>query len=87
MPVQPSAKPYLWVIELHNGADSRLSADQIDHAITPALNAVEKHWRGRWRTGADDEKAGSLIIVGKRSQDKFFSNGCVDSWYEIEVQV
>jgi hypothetical protein len=73
------AKPYLWVIELHNGVDNRLTDVMIDRAIKPALNAVEKHWREQWRPAQqtkDKEGAkGALIIVGKQTQDKFFSNG------------
>lgn len=73
------AKQSLWVIELHNGEDSRLSANLIDNGLKPALDAVEKHWREQWRSAkeAKDTKGGrgALIIVGKRSQNKFFSNG------------
>ncbi|PFH53097.1 hypothetical protein AMATHDRAFT_45727 [Amanita thiersii Skay4041] len=72
-------KPTLWVIELHNGQDSRLTVDLVDRALKPALDAVEKHWRGNWRKAqAEKDKEGgkgALIIVGKKDQDKFFSNG------------
>ncbi|KAH7884653.1 ClpP/crotonase-like domain-containing protein [Phlebopus sp. FC_14] len=73
-----------WVIELHNGEDSRLTKRLIDLALRPALDIVEDHWK-RSRRPLDanvrgkEEKTrgaeGALIIVGKRSQDKFFSNG------------
>jgi len=72
-------KRSLWLIELHNGEDNRLTTVMIDGAIKPALDAVEQHWREQWRPaqkvkGKEDAK-GALIIVGKQSQDKFFSNG------------
>lgn len=45
----------------------------------PALDMVEREWRGQLRAAKqsnDKEGAkGSLIIVGRRDQDKFFSNG------------
>ncbi|KAG6868060.1 putative secondary metabolism biosynthetic enzyme [Termitomyces sp. T159_Od127] len=73
------AKPSLWIIELHNGIDSRLTADLIDLGLKPALNTVERDWREFWRTAQKNKDKtggkGALIIVGKRSQDKFFSNG------------
>lgn len=74
----------LWIIELHNGEDSRLTKRMIDDAIRPALDLVEEHWnfnRGsspttRSKDGSGrDSGEGALIIIGKRSQDKFFSNG------------
>jgi len=72
-------KPSLWVIELHNGEDSRITRTLIDEAFKPALDAVERHWREQWRDAklSKDSKGGggALIIVGKRSQNKFFSNG------------
>ncbi|KAF8624504.1 hypothetical protein AX15_005820 [Amanita polypyramis BW_CC] len=72
-------KPTLWVIELHNGQDSRLTAELLTNGLGPALNAVERHWRENWRAAqaAKDEEGGkgALIIVGRKDQDKFFSNG------------
>ncbi|KAG5636065.1 putative secondary metabolism biosynthetic enzyme [Sphagnurus paluster] len=72
-------KPSLWVIELHNGQDNRLTADLVDHGLKPALDAVERHWREQWRAAqsAKDKSGGkgALIIVGRKNQDKFFSNG------------
>jgi len=72
-------KSSLWVIELHNGQDNRLTTLMIDGAIKPALDAVENDWHEQWaraqqvkgKVGAE----GALVIVGKRGQDKFFSNG------------
>ncbi|KAF8623726.1 hypothetical protein AX17_007422 [Amanita inopinata Kibby_2008] len=72
-------KPTLWVIELHNGQDNRLTVDLVDNGLKPALDAVERHWRQYWRSAqASKDKQGgkgALIIVGKRDQDRFFSNG------------
>lgn len=72
-------KPHLWVIELHNGQDNRLTTTLINKGLRPALDAVEKHWRERWRkawdAGDKENGRGALIIVGRRDQDKFFSNG------------
>jgi len=71
--------PSLWIIELHNGQDSRLTADLVNNGLKPALDAVERDWREQWRTASKtQDKAGgrgALIIVGKRDQDRFFSNG------------
>ncbi|KAI6039812.1 ClpP/crotonase-like domain-containing protein [Pisolithus marmoratus] len=76
--------PGLWIIELHNGEDSRLTKRMIDDAIRPALDVVEEHWnrnRGFSPTTRStsvpngDGGEGALIIIGKRKQDKFFSNG------------
>jgi len=64
---------------MHNGVDNRLTYTMINGALQPALDLVEKAWREQWRDAQDVKgKAGAkgaLIIVGKRSQDKFFSNG------------
>ncbi|KAJ8585947.1 hypothetical protein M405DRAFT_883559, partial [Rhizopogon salebrosus TDB-379] len=69
----------IWIIELHNGQDSRLTKRLIDEALRPASDIVECSWnatRDRQAGGAGDGKgAGALIIVGRRDQDKFFSNG------------
>ncbi|KAI0787879.1 ClpP/crotonase [Fomes fomentarius] len=73
----PSAST--WVIELHNGADNRLTDTLLTKALKPALDVVEKHWWDNWRTGQakKDESLckGAVILVGNRKQDKFFSNG------------
>jgi hypothetical protein len=63
----------------------------IDDCLKPALDTVEREWREIWRAAeAGRAKAkkgkqpedksqldgsGALIIIGRRSQDKFFSNG------------
>jgi hypothetical protein len=70
------AQDGLWIIELHNGEDSRLTARLIDDALRPALDMVEKHWKNnRLADPKSNAGEGALIIVGKRDQDKFFSNG------------
>ncbi|PPQ83447.1 hypothetical protein CVT25_007038 [Psilocybe cyanescens] len=72
-------KSSLWILELHHGPDNRLTQAFINKAIMPALDAVEREWRGQQRTAQNNKKPedgkGALIIVGKRDQDKFFSNG------------
>lgn len=68
---------------MHNGEDSRLTTRLIDDALRPALDVVERHWENNRLAGSQhpDPKSndgeGALIIVGKRDQDKFFSNGFV----------
>lgn len=83
--------PEGWVIELHNGEDNRVSERLLRQALSPALDIVERDWRAATKAAkkAGDEKAGAgfLVIVGKRNQDKFFSNGfpfqdiLKKSWY------
>jgi len=58
----------------------------INDAIRPALDVVEEEWRkslkttrAKGKSAAPDEGKGALIIIGKRDQNKFFSNGEVDS--------
>jgi len=72
-------KPSLWIIELHNGHDNRLTSELIHKGIMPALDIIERKWRERQRAALKskvlEEGKGALIIVGKRDQDKFFSNG------------
>ncbi|TDL16981.1 ClpP/crotonase [Rickenella mellea] len=77
-----ATRPWLWTIELHNGEDNRLTDTLINKALKPALDVVEKDWRAAWRAaqgagkgGEAEGGEGALIIVGKKSQDKFFSNG------------
>ena len=45
----------------------------------PAFDMVEREWRGQLHAAkqSNDKEGGkgSLIIVGRRDQDKFFSNG------------
>ncbi|KAF9561946.1 ClpP/crotonase [Agrocybe pediades] len=72
-------KQSLWIIELHHGKDNRLTQELINKAFMPALDHVEREWREQQRSALRnkkrDEANGALIIVGKRDQDKFFSNG------------
>ncbi|KAI0784181.1 ClpP/crotonase [Abortiporus biennis] len=72
-------EPALWIIELHNGADSRLTTTLISNGLMPALDAVERDWRNGFRASLKSKDKtsakGTLIIVGNTSQDKFFSNG------------
>jgi len=70
------------VIELHNGAHNVLALAFINDAIRPALDVVEEEWRkslkaarAEGKSAAPDEGKGALIIIGKRDQNKFFSNG------------
>jgi hypothetical protein len=73
------------VIELHNGVDNVLTLKFINDAIRPALDVVEEEWRrsfkaakARGKSAAPDEGNGAVIIIGKRDQNKFFSNGKVN---------
>ena len=71
-----TAQEAVWVIELHNGQDSRLTTRMIDEALRPALDVVEHCWHvARDKYANDNKGAGALVIVGRRDQDKFFSNG------------
>jgi len=77
---RPSAT--LWVIEMHNGADNRLTETLIDECLQPALDVVDNEWHAAWtaskekgKAATEDEGKGALMIVGKRGQEKFFSNG------------
>jgi hypothetical protein len=72
------AQTWLWMIELHNGQDSRLTDKLIDQGLKPALDVVEREWREGWR---ESNGRGALILVGRRDQDKFFSNG---KWGTLE---
>ncbi|KAG8921962.1 hypothetical protein FRC01_014680 [Tulasnella sp. 417] len=71
--------PNIWVLELKNGVDNRLTGVVCTKVIAPALDIVEKEWRvARNKALKEDDKAGAggaFIIVGKLDQDKFFSNG------------
>ena len=73
------AKPSLWIIELHNGQDNRLTQELINKGLMPAFDMVEREWRNQLGVAKqrNDKEGGkgSLIIVGRRDQDKFFSNG------------
>ncbi|KAJ2916582.1 hypothetical protein MD484_g3816, partial [Candolleomyces efflorescens] len=72
-------KPYIWVIELKNGQDNRLTSELVNKGIMPALDEVERQWRAQWGKANETKKKelgkGALIFVGRRDQDKFFSNG------------
>jgi Delta3-Delta2-enoyl-CoA isomerase len=72
---------HVWVIEMHNGADNRLTEPMCE-ALAAALDLVEVQWRDRWRKAYHDKNDaekidghGALIIVANRKQQKFFSNG------------
>ncbi|KAF9048516.1 ClpP/crotonase-like domain-containing protein [Panaeolus papilionaceus] len=69
-------KNSLWVLELHNGADNRLTPTVVK-SILAALQAVEAQWRSQVKAAhkAQSDAGGALIIVGRKDQDKFFSNG------------
>lgn len=71
--------PIIWLLELHNGLDNRLTETLLAKALLPALDAVERAWRESWRAAqsAKDPEGGrgALIIVGNRAQNRFFSNG------------
>lgn len=61
------------------GEDNRLTDHFVRNAILPALDHVELAWRNSVRDAKarkDTEGGkGALVITGKRSQEKFFSNG------------
>lgn len=61
------------------GEDNRLTEHFLRNAILPALDHVELAWRNSLRNAkAKKDKEGgrgALVITGKRSQEKFFSNG------------
>jgi len=74
--------PKLWVIELRNGVHNVLALSFMNDAIRPALDTVEEEWREsakaakvKGKSAARGEGNGALIIIGKRDQNKFFSNG------------
>ncbi|KAG8816852.1 hypothetical protein FRC17_000165 [Serendipita sp. 399] len=74
---------HVWVIELHNGVDNRITEDMCVRALGPALILVESQWRdNHWRKAYEDKTdgekkiaSGALIIIANRKQQKFFSNG------------
>jgi len=57
---------------MHHGVDNRLNHEFIDKVLLKALDLVEKDWRS---STTEVGAPGALIIVGKKSQQKFFSNG------------
>jgi hypothetical protein len=56
-----------------------LTPTLINQGFKPALDTVERDWREQWRTAKKNKDKnggkGAVIIVGRRDQDKFFSNG------------
>ena len=73
------------MIELHNGVHNVLALTFVNDAIRPALDVVEEEWRksakavkAKGKSAAPDEGKGALIVIGKRDQNKFFSNGKVN---------
>ncbi|KAG8969120.1 hypothetical protein FRC03_004435 [Tulasnella sp. 419] len=75
------SKSNIWVLELQGAKDSRLTGEMCQKGILPALDIVEKEWRNQWREASvSNEKkkgagSGALVITGRLSQNKFFSNG------------
>ncbi|KDQ15208.1 hypothetical protein BOTBODRAFT_54820 [Botryobasidium botryosum FD-172 SS1] len=70
--------PALWILELRNGVDNRLTQPLLVGVLKPALDAVETDWRatrGRSSNNPNEWAPAALIITGKLDQDKFFSNG------------
>lgn len=70
------------MIELHNGVHNVLALTFVNDAIRPALDVVEEEWRksreiakAKGKSAGPDEGKGALVIIGKRDQNKFFSNG------------
>ena len=62
----------IWELEMHHAEDNRIDPEFIDETLVVALDIVEKDWRsGTVENGAP----GALVLVGKKSQNKFFSNG------------
>ncbi|KAF9503722.1 hypothetical protein BS47DRAFT_1402137 [Hydnum rufescens UP504] len=64
--------PTIWELEMHHGLDNRLSHEFIDKTLLKALDLVEKDWRS---STTEVGAPGALIIIGKKSQQKFWSNG------------
>ena len=63
----------LWEFEMQNGKDNRLTSTFLITCLAKALDIVEKDWRSAH--GEASGGPGALIISGKQTQDKFFSNG------------
>ena len=62
----------IWELEMHHGEDNRITSEFINETLGVALDIVEKDWRsGTLENGAP----GALVLTGKKSQNKFFSNG------------
>lgn len=60
-----------------------MTVELIDGGLKPALDVVEREWQEGWKKaqGVKDKTGGegALIIVGRKDQDKFFSNGKLSS--------
>jgi hypothetical protein len=63
----------LWEFEMHNEKDNRLTSTFLVTCLAKALDIVEKDWRAAH--GDASGGPGTLIISGKQTQEKFFSNG------------
>lgn len=62
-------EPTIWIVEIKNGKDNRLTGVVCREFLTPALDMVEKEWRLAKRDGKGE---GALIITGNLAQEKFF---------------
>lgn len=74
------------MIELQNGVHNVLALAFVNDVIRPALDVVEEEWREsleaarvKGKSAGPDEGKGALILIGRRDQNKFFSNGKVNS--------
>lgn len=63
----------LWEFEMHNEKDNRLTSTFLLTCLAKALDTVEKDWRATHGDALGGP--GALIISGKQTQEKFFSNG------------
>ena len=63
-----------------------MTVEFVNKGIMPALDEVERQWRAQWGKANETKKKelgkGALIFVGRRDQDKFFSNGMYRSVIE-----
>jgi len=64
--------PIIWELEMHHGVDNRLNHEVMEKVFLKGLDLVEKDWRS---STTEDGAPGALIIIGKKTQQKFFSNG------------
>jgi len=58
---------------MHHGKDNRLTTKFLITCLAKALDIVEKDWRAAH--GEASGGPGALIISGKQTKEKFFSNG------------
>lgn len=56
----------VWLLELKNGRDNRLTGVVCRDVIVAALDVVERQWRQKGKG------PGALVIAGDLSQEKFF---------------